>query len=161
MRNKLLAGLAAGAVGTMTLDIATYVDMVARGRPSSGVPAKLAGMLADKAGINLAAGAQGDEQAAKETVQSRESGLGALLGYVPGLGIGALYGLLRPQVRRLPVPVVGVVVGLAAMAASDTPIVTSGVSDPATWGVSGWMADLIPHLAYGVMTAIAYDAFTA
>ena len=46
------------------------------------------------------------------------------------------------------------------MAASDIPIAALGVSDPATWGISGWVADIVPHLAYGLVTAIAYDAFT-
>jgi hypothetical protein len=57
-------------------------------------------------------------------------------------------------------PVAGLSVGLAAMAASDVPIAALGVSDPATWGVSGWAADIVPHLAYGLVTAIAYDTFT-
>jgi hypothetical protein len=46
------------------------------------------------------------------------------------------------------------------MAASDIPIAALGVSDSATWGISGWVADVVPHLAYGLVTAIAYDAFT-
>ncbi len=46
-------GLVAGAVGTIALDVATYTDMVARARPSSETPAKLAGVLADKAGSDL------------------------------------------------------------------------------------------------------------
>jgi hypothetical protein len=60
----------------------------------------------------------------------------------------------------VPTPVAGVGVGLAAMAASDISIAALGMSDPATWGVSGWVADLAPHLACGLVTAIAYDAFT-
>jgi hypothetical protein len=45
------------------------------------------------------------------------------------------------------------------MAASDIPIAALGMSDPATWGVSGWAADVVPHLAYGLVTVIAYDTF--
>jgi hypothetical protein len=56
--------------------------------------------------------------------------------------------------------VAGIGVGLAAMAASDIPIAALRMSDPATWGVSGWEANVVPHLAYGLVTAIAYDAFT-
>ena len=54
----------------------------------------------------------------------------------------------------------GASVGLAAMATNDIPIDALGVSDPATWSVSGWAADVVPHLAYGLVTALAYDAFT-
>jgi hypothetical protein len=79
---------------------------------------------------------------------------------VTGLGVGTAYGLLRPHLRGVPTLVAGVGVGLAAMAASDIPIAALGVSDPATWSVSGWVADVVPHLAYGLVTAIAYDAFT-
>jgi hypothetical protein len=56
--------------------------------------------------------------------------------------------------------VAGVGVGLAAMAAGNIPIAALGASDPARWGASGWATDLVPHLAYGLVTAIAYDAFT-
>ena len=156
MLRHLLMGTAAGAVGTVALNVATYADMAIRGRPSSSVPAKMVGVLADKAGIPLSAGGEGDD----EKGQNRQSGLGALFGYVTGLGVGTAYGLLRPHLRGVPMPVAGVGVGLAAMAASDIPIAALGVSDPATWGVSGWVADVVPHLAYGLVTAIAYDAFT-
>ncbi len=147
MASPVLTGTAAGAVGTVALNIATYVDMAVRARP---------GVIADKAGIDLATGT-GDD--AKEEEKNRESGLGALLGYVSGLGVASLYGAVRPHLRWLPVPVAGVLLGLAAMAASDVPIGMSGVSDPSTWAPEDWAADLIPHLIYGLVTAIAYDAF--
>src|SRR5205823_4531568 len=154
---NLLMGMAAGAAGTVALNVATYADMALRGRPSSSVPAKMAGILADKAGIPLSTGGEGSDD---EKVRNRQSGLGALFGYVTGLGVGTAYGLLRPYLGDVPTPVAGVGVGLAAMAASDIPIAALGVSDPATWGISGWVADIVPHLAYGLVTAIAYEAFT-
>jgi hypothetical protein len=157
MLRHLLMGTAAGAVGTVALNVATYADMAIRGRPSSSVPAKMAGVLAAKVGIPLSTGG---ESADDEKVQNRQSGLGALFGYVTGLGVGTAYGLLRPYLDDVPTPVAGIGVGLAAMAASDIPIAALGVSDPTTWGVSGGAADVVPHLAYGLVTAIAYDAFT-
>lgn len=156
MASPTLTGAAAGAVGTVALNIATYLDMAMRARPASSVPAKLVGVLADKVGVDLV---NGMEEDAKEEEQNRRSGLGALIGYVNGLGVAALYGTLRPHLRWLPVPVAGIALGLAAMAASDVPIGLSGVSDPATWAPEDWAADLIPHLIYGLVTAIAYDAF--
>ena len=89
MLHHLLMGTAAGAVGTVALNVATYADMAIRGRPSSSVPAKMVGVLADKAGIPLSAGGEGDD----EKGQNRQSGLGALFGYVTGLGVGTAYGL--------------------------------------------------------------------
>lgn len=153
MMRNLLLGVVAGATGTVALDVATYVDMALRGRPPSSVPAQLAGLLADKAGLPLATG--GDDKA-----DNRKSGLGALFGYALGLGVGAVYGLLRPSLGGLPAPLAAGGVGLAAMAAGDIPIGVSGVSNPATWDVSGWAADLVPHLVYGLVTAGVYDALS-
>src|SRR5438270_564056 len=48
-------GLLAGAAGTVALNVATYMDMAVRARPSSAVPAKVAASLAEGAGIDLAA----------------------------------------------------------------------------------------------------------
>jgi hypothetical protein len=90
-----LVGAAAGAVGTAALNITTYADMASRGRPSSETPAKLVQNVAASAGIEPLA-AEG------ETAKNRRSGVGALLGYLNGLGLGAVYGALRPasRVRR-------------------------------------------------------------
>lgn len=143
MLSHLLTGTAAGAVGTLALDIATYLDMTLRGRGSSDTPAQLAGILADKLGVDLTAG---EGEGAKEQAQNRQSGLGSLLGYGTGLGVATVYGLLRPRLRAVPWPVAGVLLGLAAMAASDVPLGVSGVSDPATWSTADWAADLVPHL---------------
>jgi len=151
MMRNLLVGVAAGAAGTVALNVATYADMALRGRPSSAAPAQLAGVLAEKAGLPLAA--DGEDKAG-----NRKRGLGALFGYVTGLGVGAAYGLLRPSLGNLPAPLAGAGAGLAAMAAGDVPLAVTGVSDPATWGVSGWAADLVPHLAYGLVTAAVFDA---
>lgn len=162
LRNVLL-GTAAGAVGTVALNVATYADMAIRGRPSSGVPAQVAGALIEKAGIELSGGGSGSGGAdggEQQQAENRKSGLGALQGYVVGLGIGALYGLVRPG-GATSVPLAGVALGLAAMAASDVPATALGVTDPRQWPASSWAADIVPHLAYGLFTALAYDAFTA
>ena len=32
-----------------------------------------------------------------------------------------------------------------------------GVTDPRTWAATDWVADVIPHLAYGVLTAVVLN----
>jgi len=154
LRNALI-GVVAGSAGTVALNVATYVDMAIRGRPSSSAPSKMVSKVADKAGLPLSSQGADDQ-----TAQNRESGLGALLGYVNGLGVGVVYGLLRSQLDEVPLPLAGIGVGLAAMAASDVPLVALGTSNPKTWGFSGWAADLIPHLIYGLVTATIYEALS-
>ena len=151
--NRVLRGAIAGAAGTTALNLTTYGDMLLRGRGASSVPAQVAGVLAGRAGIApLATGAEG------EVADNRREATGALLGYTTGVGIGALYGVLRGQPHGGASPLVGVAVGLSAMAASDVPIALTGVSDPATWSATDWLSDLIPHLIYGLVTVAVYEA---
>lgn len=160
--NTLLMGAAAGAVGTAGLNIATYLDMLIRGRPSSDVPARTAERIAAGVGVDLA-GSAGDtsEEQGKQVQQARSSALGGLEGYVAGLGVGAMYGVLRPWLGDAPVALTGVWLGAAAMLAGDLPSVLTNSTDVRTWGMRGWLADAVPHLAYGLLTAYAYEAFTA
>ncbi|MEV7012537.1 hypothetical protein [Streptosporangium sp. NPDC051022] len=144
------AGVAAGAAGTTALDTVSYLDMVVRGRPASDVPAEAADELASRAGVDLGPGDQGD---------NRRAGLGALLGYAAGLGVGALYGLL-PGDRRPPLPVAALGLSAAAMAAGDIPLAALGVTDPRRWDATSWVSDVLPHLAYGLTTALVYARLT-
>lgn len=151
--NRVLRGAIAGAAGTIALDLTTYGDMLLRGRGASSVPAKMAGVLGEQLGITaVATSMTGDE------ADNRRQAAGALLGYGTGVGIGVLYGLVRGASTRGASPVAGAAVGLSAMAASDAPIALTGVSDPATWSVTDWLSDVIPHLVYGVVTVAVYDA---
>lgn len=155
MIREILQGTIAGAAGTVALNISTYADMAIRGRPSSSAPANLVKTLARFVGLAPAAQDGGSQD---QTAQHRESGLGALFGYVNGLGTGIAYGLLREQFDEVPLPLATIGVGLAAMAASDVPLIALRVSNPKTWGISGWFSDLIPHLIYGLVTASTYEA---
>ncbi|HET9980775.1 MAG TPA: hypothetical protein VFQ32_10040 [Ktedonobacterales bacterium] len=162
MVRRTLRGIAAGATGTAALNIATYVDVAVRGRPSSQVPAKVAGALTQSVGMPLEAEAHGQENVShdeREKAQHRLTGLGALMGYVTGLGIGALYGLARPALRRLPLPLAGLALGAAAMAGSDVPATITKATNPRTWGASGWLSDIIPHAIYGLVTVLTYEAY--
>lgn len=149
-------GTAAGAVGTTALNITTWGDMALRGRPASRIPAEMAGTLARDAGIDLTMGL--DDSPAK--LEHRKTGLGMLMGYLTGLGIGTIYGIIRPHLGNISKPVEGAIIGAAAMAASDAPSILLGLTKPSNWGFSGWLEDIIPHYLYGLFTAIAYDAFT-
>jgi hypothetical protein len=151
--NRMLRGAIAGAAGTIALDLTTYGDMLLRGRGASSVPAQVAGVLAEQAGITPLESRTEGEQA-----DNRREAAGALLGYTTGVGIGVLYGVLRGQPHEGASPLTGAAVGLGAMAASDIPIALSGVSDPATWSVTDWLSDIIPHLVYGLVTVAVYDA---
>ena len=162
MLRRTLRGIAAGATGTAALNIATYVDMAARGRASSEVPAKVAGTLSQSVGMPLEAEANGSEHVSQNEqakAQHRLSGLGALMGYATGLGIGALYGLARPILVKLPLPLAGLALGAAAMASSDVPATITGATNPKTWGASGWASDIIPHAIYGLVTVLTYEAY--
>ena len=155
MLREALLGTVAGAVGTVALNAATYGDMVVRGRPPSSVPSQVAGQLVDKLGIDLSAG---DEEQGSSTAQNRQSGLGALQGFVVGLGIGTAYGLVRPHLGNVSKPRAGAVLCLAAMAGSDGPAAALGVIDLRQMGLNAWLSDIVPHLAYGLATAVSYDA---
>ncbi|WP_340561858.1 hypothetical protein [Streptomyces sp. GSL17-111] len=147
--HALAKGLLAGAAGTTALNLVTYGDMLLRARPASQVPAEVADRLADTAGVELGGG---------EEETNREQASGALLGYLTGLGVGAAYGLLRGAGVRLPGWLDGPALGALAMAGSDVPASALGVTDPSSWGGDSWVSDIVPHLAYGVTTALAYRA---
>ena len=163
-----MAGIAAGAVGTAMLNLATYLDMAIRGRPPSQVPAEVAGKLTEEAGIDLGDGdrrptsgeqaAEGQERAEQEASNRRQA-IGQLLGYGTGLGVGLAYGLLRRRFRP-PLALAALALSAAAMAGSDAPATALGVTDPRRWDTSAWAADVFPHLVYGFATALAYESIS-
>lgn len=150
----LVNGLIAGATGTVALNLTTYLDMALRARSASPMPAQTAGELADAADVDLAP----DNE--EETEQNRTQGLGALLGYVSGLGFGALYGVLAPRLDGRSIPLAAGALTLAAMAGSNVPAAAVGVTDPKEWSAKDWVADIVPHLVYGIVTAAVYDSIS-
>ncbi len=155
--NAAPRGIIAGATGTVALDISTYLDMAIRGLSSSNAPSNMVDKIAKT--IHLPLSTQ-HSRSQDQSASNRESGLGALLGYINGLGPGVIYGLLRSQTGKLPAPLAAPIVGLTAMAASDVPLVALRVSNPKSWGISGWLADTIPHLIYGIVTVATYEALS-
>lgn len=148
MLRPILGGVIAGAVGELTLEAISYGDMFARARPASEMPGKVAQRLADTAGVELA---QPGERAEKAEIR-REAG-GAILGYGMAVGVAVSYALLRHAGLRLPLPLAGLAMGGAAMAISNSTATVLGVTDPREWGTEGWLADIVPHAAYGLAAA--------
>lgn len=152
MIRTIVAGAIAGATGELALNVVSYADMLIRARPSSSMPGKVAGRMADLAGVELS---RPGERA--EIAETRREASGALFGYGMAVATAVAYALLRRAGLRLPVPVGGLVVGAAAMAVSDSAATALGVTDPTTWGVPGWLADIIPHLAFGLAAAATLE----
>ncbi|MFC6707070.1 hypothetical protein [Flexivirga alba] len=146
MLQTIALGLRAGAAGTTVLSLVTYADMAARGRPSSSAPEQLAARMAGTIGIPLR---KGEQQA-----EARAQGWGALLGIGSGLVAGVTCSFLVRRCRPRDV-VLATVLSAGVMLASDVPLVAAGLTDPRTWGMSGWLSDIVPHAAYGMTTALA------
>lgn len=140
-----LRGAAAGAAGTTALNSVTYLDMVVRGRPSSSTPQQTIEKLSERAGVQVPGG---DEQR-----QNRVQGLAPLTGVGAGVGVGLLVGAVRATGWR-PGPLVTMLLATAgAMVGGNGPMAALGVSNPRSWAAKDWLADVVPHLAYGAVTA--------
>jgi hypothetical protein len=147
---QIVHGITAGAVGTTALNTVTYVDMATRARPASASPQKAVAELAAKAGHPVPG--QGADH------ENRLQGIGPLAGILTGVGVGALAGALRPALRRLPAPAAAALIGLAAMALTDGPLVSLGLTDPRDWSKVDWLSDIVPHLVYGAATYATLQA---
>lgn len=152
MMRRLLIGAAAGAAGTTALNAVTYVDMLIRGRPASDTPERTAQGLAELA--------HRDVPGEPEQRQARLAAIGALSGILTGVGVGALYGLAHNLGFFRSTGRGAIAVTATVLAAANGPMVLLGVTDPRTWSGRDWLADLVPHAAYGVVTAATYAAAT-
>jgi hypothetical protein len=141
---NILRGAAAGAAGTTALNAATYADMAARARPPSSTPQHAVDELAVRSGHPV--------PGTDEERENRLGGLGPLAGIATGVGVGAVTGLLRPVITRLPFPLGALLLGAAAMAATDAPMAKLDLTDPSSWSGTDWLTDVLPHLAYGLVT---------
>jgi hypothetical protein len=150
MTGTLSRGLLAGAAGTTVLNAVTSLDMAVRGRPASTMPERTVDAIAAATGTKV--GGRGAER------DSRRTGLGALAGMANGVGLGVVSSLVRSAGVRMPFLVGAVVKGAASMAATDVPTAVLGVSDPRTWTRQDWLADAVPHLAYGATVQTVVSA---
>jgi hypothetical protein len=168
MANRIVAGAIAGAAGVVALNAMGYLDMLLRGRPASDLPARVAGKLADEIGLpfDLSSDADADDDDVAELADedepdapaNRREALGALLGMANGVGIGVCYGIARLVLPKPPAWLAGAALGAAAMAASDYPATRLGLTEPRDWTATDWASDVLPHMAFGVVTAIAFEA---
>ncbi len=140
-----MRGAAAGAAATTALNAVTYLDMAVRGRPSSSTPQDTVERLAEKLGVEV----PGDD----ERRSNRLEGLGAVLGLAAGMGVGALVGGLRAAGWRPRLTTSAAATALIALVGTNGPMTVLGVTDPRSWSGKDWVADLVPHAAYGVVTA--------
>jgi hypothetical protein len=153
----ILCGAVAGAAGTVALDTATYLDMAIRGRAPSQMTRLLAQKLAALGGIEPLAQAEPDD-----STKNRQTALGSILGYANGIGVGLLYGALKPRLpKATPLWLTAVLAGALAMALTDVTASALGATDPATWKREDWLADALPHLAFGLQTALAFETIAA
>jgi hypothetical protein len=142
----LLAGAAAGAAGTTALDVITYLDIAVRGRPTSTTPQRTVEAMSRLFGLTV--------PGSGDLLANRLLGVGALTGYAAGIGMGVLLGLAYALGWRPGLLVATLVATAIALIGTNGPMTVLGVTDPRTWGVVGWVSDLIPHLGYGVVTAL-------
>ncbi|WP_017972682.1 hypothetical protein [Actinopolyspora halophila] len=156
MHRPWLHGVLAGAAGTTALNTTTCLDMTLRGRPASTTPEQTVRRAEELIGRRT-------DPAGTETTkaQGRRSGLGALLGIATGIGVGLCYGALRSRLPLAPLPVMSAAAATAANAGSVAPMTALGVTDPRQWSGGSWMSDLVPHLAYGIATALVYEELEA
>lgn len=146
--NPVARGVLAGAAGTTALNLVTNLDMVVRGRPASDLPAVTAHKLVASVGVEL-----GDD----DTGDNRAQALGAVLGFVAGIGTAALYAFTFRALRSMPSWVRMAAVALTAMVAGSLPSTLLGTTDPRKWGTKGWIADVVPHALYGAVTVMTHD----
>jgi hypothetical protein len=149
LADGILNGVMAGAAGTTALNAATYLDMAARGRSSSSGPEDTVEKLAEKSSVQI----PGDQ----ESRGNRVSGLGALNGILSGVVVGSALGALRSAGWRPGVLGTGLIATLGAMALTDGVMSGLGVTDPRSWSTTDWASDVVPHLAYGFVTAVGLE----
>jgi hypothetical protein len=138
-----LKGAAAGGAGTTALNAATYVDMTLRARPASSTPQQTVDRISKATGVDI--------PGAEDERENRLGGLGPLLGIAAGVGAGVTLAASRAAIHRGGVAATIVAATALAMLAGNAPMTLAGVTDPRKWSMSAWVADLVPHVAYGLV----------
>ena len=50
-------------------------------------------------------------------------------------------------------PLTALMGGATAFVGANAPMTALGITDPSKWSTTDWLADIIPHAAYGVAAA--------
>ena len=152
MWRRILTGAAAGATGTTALNAVTFLDMALRGRPPSRTPERSVEALVERSGLTV----PGDHDERSNRVQ----GVAALLGLATGGCVGAVIGAvdvaLGGAIGRRSIVSSGAAFTVVALVAANGPMTGLGVSDPRRWTAGDWTSDVVPHVAYGVVSALTY-----
>ena len=141
---RVAQGMAAGCAGIVALEIASYADQYVKGRAASKTPTRLGEGLADKAGLELGEG---------RTRTYRASALGPLAGYADGVLLGIAWAALSAH-PLTSLPKGALLLTAGAWAGSNVPLMSLGITDPRSWSPEEWQADIVPHAAYGLTTAL-------
>ncbi len=153
LTSTLAVGAAAGAAGTTALNAVTYLDMAVRGRPTSDTPKQTVERLSALVHVPI----PGDGQ----TRDNRLAGLGPLTGLLTGISFGVVLAMVGSAGWRPgPAGEAAAATGLALLG-SNGPMTLLGITDPRTWSAASWVSDIVPHLAYGAVTAAVLRGLTA
>ncbi|MFF3565327.1 hypothetical protein ACFYXS_35315 [Streptomyces sp. NPDC002574] len=140
----MLRGAAAGAAGCTTLDAVGYLDMVLRGRGPSSTPKATVERLSQVVHVPV--------PGPPDVRENRIAALGALTGMTTGAAMGATLGLATAAGWRPRTAVLTATAGVLALIGTNGPMTVLRVTDPRTWSASDWVADIVPHVAYALVT---------
>ena len=87
-------------------------------------------------------------------------GLARCTGLAVGVGVGAVFGVVRSLGCRPGLLTSSLAAAAAALLGSNGPMTVLGITDPRKWSAVDWVADVVPHLAYGLVTAGALQGRT-
>lgn len=71
------------------------------------------------------------------------------------MGIGAALGLCRAAGWRAGLAASTVTAAVTARVAGSVPMAAPLITDPRQWSAADWLSDIVPHAAYGMLTAWA------
>lgn len=142
----ITAGMLAGAAGATAMNAVSYLDQAVQGTSSTTSPAGPA-VPETAHQTTAAAGTPSDT--------TRSAALGPLGGLGIGVGVGALAGLVRGSNATPPPVLAAVATGLVAMGIGEGAAIATGTAKSGWASPANLLRDLVPHLAYGVVTARA------
>jgi hypothetical protein len=165
LANRIVAGLVAGACGSVALTAAASLDALVRGEAPRWLPGEVGHKMADELGLPLdydlesapdAGGGTGRD--VSDRIGRREEALGTLLSVANRLAIGLAYGLLRKVLPRPPWWLAGGVLGGVSMVAGDYSAIWTDDDTRPRRSTTDWLADVMPHAVFGVVTAVTFEA---